>query len=245
MSGERSVDAVTFDFWQTLVALEVDVGRTQRVSAWADVLACAGKPVEAPVLHAVFDRVAERFDSSWKANRQYEMVDAVGEASELLGLDADLTPALTSAWLAAARRTPVSAAAGVADTLAALTDAGVRVAVVCDVGLTPSVVLTEYLERLGLLGFFDHLTWSDRVGTYKPSAAMFDDALGALGTEPRRAAHIGDRRATDVAGARSRGMLAVRYRGLYDDTDDSVADANVVLDDHADLVDVVLGSRVG
>ena len=56
----------------------------------------------------------------------------------------------------------------------------------------------------------------------------------------RDAAHIGDLRRTDIAGAQALGIIAVRYTGVFDDpgtADDGTDDveADVVLADHADL----------
>ena len=67
-------------------------------------------------------------------------------------------------------------------------------------------------------------------------------ALAGLGgVDPAEAAHIGDLRRTDVAGARGIGMRAVRYRGVFDDpgrADDGSdqVEGDAVIDDHADLL---------
>jgi FMN phosphatase YigB (HAD superfamily) len=107
---------------------------------------------------------------------------------------------------------------------------------VCDVGLTPSTVLRDYLEGHGILGLFDHWSFSDEVGVYKPDAAIFEHALGGLGgIDPTRAAHIGDLRRTDIAGAKAMGMLSLRYRGVTDDDPDHGPEGDIVIDDHADL----------
>ena len=78
--------------------------------------------------------------------------------------------------------------------------------------MTPSTSLRRQLERHGLLDYFDHWSFSDEVGWYKPAPQIFEHALAGLGvTEPARAAHVGDLRRTDVAGARAHGLLSVRY----------------------------------
>ena len=107
--------------------------------------------------------------------------------------------------------------------------------------LTPSTTLRHLLDRHGLLGHFDHWSFSDEVGVYKPDAAIFRDALAGLGgVDPTEAAHIGDLRRTDVAGARAMGMLALRYRGANDDHDESHGpEADVVVDDHAELLGIL------
>jgi FMN phosphatase YigB (HAD superfamily) len=51
---------------------------------------------------------------------------------------------------------------------------------------------------------------------------------------PANAAHVGDMRRTDVAGARALGMRAIRFRGFSDDTGEE-PEADLVLEDLAAL----------
>jgi len=114
--------------------------------------------------------------------------------------------------------------------------AGVRLGIVCDIGLTPSLVVRELLDRHSLLELFDDTTFSDEVGHYKPARPIFEHALQRLGdVNPERAAHVGDRRRTDVAGARAMGMTAVRYNGAYEDDAVSAPEADIVLAELAKL----------
>ena len=113
---------------------------------------------------------------------------------------------LWDAWLGASRRADIELTPNLPEVLAALDDAGMRIGIVCDVGLTPSLVLLEFLERHGVLRHFDHWSFSDEVGVFKPDAAIFRHALDGLGVDdPARALHIGDLRRTDIAGAQADG----------------------------------------
>jgi len=97
-------------------------------------------------------------------------------------------------------------------------------------------VLREHLIRRGLLPLFDHWSFSDEVGAYKPSPVIFEHALEGLGgPEPERVAHVGDLRRTDVAGALGMGMTAVRYTGVFDDDSADLPEGHHVVADHADL----------
>ena len=97
------------------------------------------------------------------------------------------------------------------------------------------VELVGLLRGRGLLPLFDHWSFSDEVGVYKPDPAIFRHALSGLGDPaPDRVAHIGDRIRTDVAGARGMGMIAVRYTGVYND-DDEGPEAHHVVEHHADI----------
>jgi len=130
---------------------------------------------------------------------------------------------------------------GIAGALAALKGAGLRIGIVCDVGITGSPTLRGHLEHHGLLGYFDHWSFSDEVGVYKPDARIFRHALEGVGAEPGRTAHIGDLRRTDAGGAKAMGMTSVRYRGAYEDPDTHLPDADHVIDHHDQLAALLLG----
>jgi putative hydrolase of the HAD superfamily len=74
------------------------------------------------------------------------------------------------------------------------------------------------------------------VGTYKPDKAIFDHALATLGNPtPRRVAHVGDLRRTDIAGALGMGMIAVRYAGVFDDPPENGPEATYTVKNYAEL----------
>jgi putative hydrolase of the HAD superfamily len=109
--------------------------------------------------------------------------------------------------------------------------------------MAPSTVLRGHLARNDVLDCFDHTSFSDEVGWYKPAPAIFEHALEGLGVaEPSRAVHVGDLRRTDVAGAQAIGMTAVRYRGSNDDAGEpGDPEGDHVIDDHAELLSVLGG----
>jgi FMN phosphatase YigB (HAD superfamily) len=87
---------------------------------------------------------------------------------------------------------------------------------------------------------FDTWSFSDETGWFKPAAEAFVPALQGLGVEAAETAHVGDSRRTDVAGARSLGMVAVRFTGFHDRPPDTGPEADHVIDDHRTLP-VLLG----
>ena len=240
------VRAVTFDFWNTLCRARPAITLQRRKDAWRAVALDRAIPVDGAVLDTVLDHVSSLHHEGWVQNVQFTAEHALAAAGELLRevLQPGDLDALRDAWMAASAAADVTLTPHCAAVLAELAGRGVRIGIVCDVGLTPSVLLRGYLAHHEVLHHFAHWSFSDDVGVYKPHAAIFEHALAGLGTTPAATLHIGDIRRTDVAGARAAGLQAVRYRGVADDDDPTVADAAVVLDDLRDLVPLVLGDTV-
>ena len=71
-------------------------------------------------------------------------------------------------------------------------DMGLKVALICNTGATPGVTQRVFLEREGLIGFFDTLTFSDEERLSKPAKAIFDRTLERIGSTA--AAHNSRRR---------------------------------------------------
>jgi FMN phosphatase YigB (HAD superfamily) len=232
------VDAVTFDYWNTLVWEERGVLRGRRMRAWAGILEEAGSPFGPERLERAFDDSWSAYEAAWEGNRQYLYTEAADEIIGRLGLEPppDVRAALVEGFLRAAEGAELHLTDGVAECLIALRDAGVALGIVCDVGMTPSFVLRDVLREHGILESFTHWSFSDEVGVYKPDAAIFRHALHGLGDpDPARTAHVGDRRRTDVAGAIAMGMIAVRYRGVFDDVDPDEPEAAIVTGDLREL----------
>lgn len=239
--------AVTFDFWNTLIRADDGGVRDRRLSAWLGLLAGEGIDLDREVVSGALVHAGRRFDENWNANRIYVAQEAVADMIDHLGIE--VSPALQDQLLESITDPdPVHdphPTPGVATALEALRLAGIRVGIVCDVGLAPSTTLRRYLTRHGLIDHFDHWSFSDEVGCFKPDPAIFRHALSGLGgVDPADAAHIGDLRRTDVAGARAMGMFAIRYTGVFDDPESAEAgtvgvEGDAVLDDYADLPGVL------
>jgi putative hydrolase of the HAD superfamily len=237
-------DAVTFDYWNTLVWEESGHLAGRRKEAWAGLLEEAGFAMERSLLDATFNRAWDRYVEHWNANQQYQAVHAAEEILEHLGFEvpANVRRDLIEAFTGAAHGAELHLTDNVADCLRSLKDAGLRLGIICDVGMTPSTILRDVLDGAGVLELFDHWSFSDEVGHYKPSAVIFEHALAGLGAAPGRTVHVGDIRRTDIAGARGMGMTAVRYTGISDDTTQPSPEGHHVVADHADLPPIVLGA---
>ena len=251
--------AITFDFWDTLVHAEsgADI-RTNRRERLVGALSAAGHQADREAMDAALVEIRRTFDAHWAANEQFTGVEATDVLLELLGIEltGDALAAVADAFMGVGARPVPPLTPNVEATLRALRERGVKLGIICDVGLSPSPVLRSHLEHHGVLDLFDHWSFSDEVGHYKPSPVIFRHALDGLGgVDPSAAAHVGDLRRTDVAGALAFGMTAVRYTGSNDDvvdpaegdrsrsgmelSDGSAPEADHVITDHAQLLHVL------
>jgi putative hydrolase of the HAD superfamily len=245
-TGGPAVAAVTFDFWNTLCC-EPPGGylRARRLEAMSQVLVDAGvgsAGVVLSILGAGYDAAWLGWNESWRANRQFTGHDAAHSICDALETSLAGSPAVAAlrseicaAFAGQGEGTELHLVDGVADVLAALSRRQIRLGIICDVGFTPSPALLAHLERRGLVRYFDHWSFSDEVGVYKPDPRIFSHALDGLGApDPGRCVHVGDRKRTDVAGARAAGMRAVRITTAYEDTEDGPDD--IVISSYDELL---------
>ncbi|MEO5680057.1 MAG: HAD family hydrolase [Acidimicrobiales bacterium] len=232
-----AIEAVTFDYWNTLMADDPVAARDHRLTAWLGLIEGAGFAVERAALDAAHDSAWQTYVRSWKANEQFTAARSAEHCLDHLGLTvpADLRDQLVVELVRSAGGAELHLTEGVADVLRALKGAGLRLGIVCDVGFTPSTDLRRHLDRLGVLGLFDAWSFSDEVGCYKPAPEIFAHAAAGLDhPDPARTVHVGDLRRTDVAGARAAGWTSVRYAGVFDDQT-AEPEADHVITRHADL----------
>lgn len=231
------IRGVTFDFWNTLIG-EYDGARAHRVANVGVVLDDLGEPRTPEEINAVFDDLHGWFDERWLANLVItpelggtRVADRLG-ITHVVGAD----EAIAAVFQRGGEMERLTVAPGIADALASLRANGVRVGIICDTGFAPGATLRRYLEHHDLLQFFDHWSFSNEVGVYKPDPVIFRHAADGLGIDdPAALAHVGDLRRTDIGGASAVGWTAVRYRGLNDDTDEASVDASIVIDHHDQL----------
>jgi putative hydrolase of the HAD superfamily len=236
-----SIEAVTFDFWNTLVVDDPAEVRDHRLAGWLGLLEGAGFAVERAALDAAHDSAWQAYLRAWHANEQFTAARTAEHCLDELGLTVpdDLREQLVEELVHSAGGANLRLADGVADVLGAVKEAGLRLGIVCDVGLTPSAALRGHLDRFGVLELFDAWSFSDDVGHYKPAPEIFAHAAAGLGApDPARTAHVGDLRRTDVAGARAAGWISVRYAGIFDDHTER-PEADHVIDHHAELLPIL------
>ncbi len=86
-----------------------------------------------------------------------------------------------------------------------------KLAIISDTGFSPGSILKKLLEKNDILEFFDAFSFSDETGVAKPHKFAYYKVLNELNCKPENAVHIGDIESTDILGAKSIGMKAIRF----------------------------------
>jgi HAD superfamily hydrolase (TIGR01549 family) len=231
------IQAITFDFWNTLFVAQFHGSSELRRRRIKGLLEQAGHPCisEAQIEEAVshtwqeWNRVWEREQRTFGADHWVSFL------LEELGLH--LAPPDHEALVRAMELSGMEAGPPLVDGLATLLPrlAGrYPLGVICDTGLSPGSVLRGWMASHGILDHFTHLTFSDELGVSKPHPDAFLTTLAGLGVPPGAAVHIGDYPRTDIAGAQAVGMRAIRFAGVYDWGDDT-AQADAVIKSYSEL----------
>jgi putative hydrolase of the HAD superfamily len=233
------IEAVTFDFWNTIG--QVAEGAMPEARRRAVVAACeeGGVVVEPALLESSLEEVRLRWETSWGEGVHLHPQEGAEMLVRALGVEGESGARVAEAFLGAIREVELELAPGIGAALEQLGRRGIRIGIVCDVGFSGGEMLRELLAREGLLEHFDGWSFSDETGHYKPAPQAFEAALAALGVRPGEALHVGDLRRTDVTGAAALGMKTARYRGMHDDADEgSGVEADFVVDSHLELAEV-------
>lgn len=229
MTSDTLIQAITFDFWDTLFvgtyAGDVRVRRIKETFDQADQGHISEAQIEAAITHAwrEWDRVWEQEQRTFGAEHWVALV--------LADLGAHLPPAeheaLVRAMIVSGMDVRPPLVNGL-DTLLPRLAEHYRLGLICDTGLSPGKLLRRWMDQNGILRHFTHLTFSDELGVSKPHPRAFLDTLARMGVPPEAAVHIGDYPRTDIAGAQAVGMRAVRFTGVRDWPHDGVrADAEI------------------
>ncbi len=213
------VRAVTLDLWGTLFLdgpASDERYMRPRLAGMQAVLAGAGVPVTPDRLDRAYATVGHWLGRLWQMNGDVSVREHVETLLKALDgalparVDAETMAALIRAYESPALLAPPALDPGACAALEALAASGAHLAVVSNTMRTPGEVVRQILDRAGLLGFFQVLTFSDECGIRKPARAIFLRTLKVLGVQAEHAVHVGDDPILDVEGARDAGMAVIQ-----------------------------------
>ena len=247
MGRETKPSAVTFDLWATVLESPRVGSRARhqrRVSALLEALHASGERVERGAIDRLMQAEWSRYNQVWREEMRTlqndERLAWMVSTLDCAPLPAALSVSVCEAFDHSLWEGPPGLVEGAAEVIEALANAGVRLGVISDTSFSTGATLRRLLEREGILRHFGALTFSDEVGRSKPHASLFEQTLTQLGVRAADAAHIGDNEHTDVHGARSAGMLAVRFVGGLHGTEATESAADHVVSRFDELLPLIL-----
>ncbi len=238
-------NVVTLDLWLTLITEQPTISKDGadrnaiRLSRVMDAMAAAGHSINEDTLEASLKRVREDMDHAHAngVDRTFplwvrQIVDyTLPGVFDTLADDAadEIIAAVDEPFLAA----PPAAHPKAGEVLSALTEAGLRLALISNTGFTSGDIYRRWFRDLGWLDKFEVTTFSNEAAVAKPTASIFTSTLDEMNARPENALHVGDNLRSDIAGAHRAGMSTAWISG-YDPREPEVT-PDYVLKDLTDL----------
>lgn len=205
------IDAITFDFYNTLVYHRHGSGRGAMLMEYLAEQDLESDPWEHQVLYDVFQRHDKAYSPEFSADRKRRYAVEIAErVFWRLNVRASVGAAANHAANVWDLLGPSSLSVfpEVPDTLQLLHHAGYRLAIVSNWQRG----LRHFCADLGIADMFEHIVASAEVGIEKPNPQIFHDTCHRMQIEPHRTLHVGDSVLDDIEGARSAGMQALLVR---------------------------------
>jgi HAD superfamily hydrolase (TIGR01549 family) len=210
-----AVEAITFDLWGTVLWPRDPDGKLERrMALLLEVLEIGGVRVSREVLQEAWHASFAEADALIR--RDFVDIGPAGRWRVLtgrLGVPEGRVPfeRVEQIYQELTLKYPPALMPGVEDALRSVAGR-YRVGLICNTGVTGGAVLRRVLAHHGVLECFDATVFSNEFGRVKPDPSIFHHTLGLLGgVLPGRALHVGDLEELDIDGARSTGMLSLRY----------------------------------
>lgn len=229
------IEAITFDFWDTLAvddsdeakrcALKLPSKQEARTRLFVQKVQENHPQISARRATSAYQRANERFRRIWhdeyhtpavatRISYAYEelgLLPPPGQYAQLLREIDELVREIEIMEI----RIPPDFVPGVNTTLAQLASQ-YKLAIISDTIHTNGRGLRGLLAQQGILPYFTCQLFSDEVGVSKPSAQIFRQAAAQLDIPPERIVHVGDRESNDIEGPLAIGMRAVLFTGVID-----------------------------
>jgi putative hydrolase of the HAD superfamily len=202
----QSVEAVLFDFYNTLIAVSTDEDEAEVWARLARFLRYHGHGHSPDALRTDFVTTARHRLLS--AAETYPETDVHAIFASVLQDHRIANPELIRQVVLLFRTLMMRHFCLFPDTLAVLESlrSRLRLGLVTD---AQALLLEGELDMVGLRPYFDVVVVSGPTGFRKPDTRLFHTALRAIEVEPGAALFVGDNLSRDVCGAKAAGLCAV------------------------------------
>ncbi len=210
------IKLITIDYWNTIFD---STGGKERNSQRKNEIYKLIKSSDLDEGSIDFDQTIrygwEYFNNIWKnENRTPSTQEMVEQIFDLLKLDKnkELIDKLVKIFSESVLEYPPNLLRGAYEVINKL-EAEYKLAIISDTGFSPGNILRVLLNDNRILHLFSAFSFSDETGVSKPHPKAFMKILDELNIKPEEAIHIGDIERTDIIGAKSIGMKAIKYNG--------------------------------
>jgi putative hydrolase of the HAD superfamily len=251
------IEAITFDFWDTIAVDDSDEPKRRRLGLPSKAEARVQLFVEHIAAHyphispagaaEAYRSANERFRHDWHMQQRTPSVrQRIGYAYDCLGIrSAPGGYAQLLREIDTLARTIETMEVRIApdftpqvhwalQTLAKEYQLGI----ISDAIHTTGRGIRHLLYQHGLGHYFRFMIFSDEVGASKPSPKVFRYASQALGLPPEKFVHVGDRESNDILGPLAVGMRSILFTGVVDRGSERTR-ATAICRQFADLPDIV------
>jgi putative hydrolase of the HAD superfamily len=209
---------ISIDFWNTLVIAETGGQQRHqvRLNAIQEVAAKHDTTITPQAVAEAKQQAAKHFDKIWLGEQRtpstHELVEQVMRHLDLPVSNEQLE-FIAKAFEESLWEGPPQLIDGVEEALDQLASID-QLAIISDTMYSPGRVLRRYLEKQGILAYFQAFAFSDEIGVSKPHQKAFQTVLQETGGDPATSWHIGDLIPTDITGAHQQGMRSVLFTGI-------------------------------
>ena len=213
-----TIKGVTFDLWQTLLMDNPELGKARmkiRLNGAVQALGEAGEEYTEELVHDAYRRCYRSCQDIRAQERDVSFMEQVGIFIRHIdrGLEERLpdkvVQRIATVYADSFFCHPPPPHRDAASLLHGIKEKGYRVGLISNTGMTPGYTFRAYMEAMGILEYFDVLTFSDEVRLAKPSREIFFQTVQALGLQQRQVVHVGDHLLNDVFGAKRADMRTI------------------------------------
>lgn len=241
-----SLKLITIDFWNTLFDSENGFARNQfRLNSLKSEIEALGYIITEKEFNPAIEASWGYFHNIWRnEHRTPSTASTVEFLFDYLKLPKhpEIIEKVAEAFGDCIIYHPPNLLTGAKEALEELKENGYELGIVSDTGFSPGKTLRKVLYDAGIYNYFSEFSFSDETGYSKPSRESFLAILNKYQIEPYASLHIGDIEETDIIGAKSLGMKAIKFIGdrtsnFVTKNNHSIADA--ICQDWSEVVSTV------
>ncbi len=208
MTDLSRVEAITFDFFNTLIFHREGRGRGRLLMEYLQAQGLHPSSWEHGVLYDVFESHDTEYSPEAPQDERDEyyslLARRVFERLDVPASEEDASRHASSLWEILGPAC-FEVFPDALDALQKLTAAGYPLGVISNW----QCGLRHYCFELGLSEYFDHILGSADLGVAKPDQGIFADACARFGVPAERVLHVGDTPADDYLGGEASGLLVL------------------------------------